>query len=444
VGGGTDEEIEMTGTKRFAAGVAAIAFVTASIAGTAGADKTRPVHVRQVPHLRDLQHIVVLMQENRSYDEYFGALHRKSQPASEGEPTTGNPDPLDPSHKIKPFHQSANCEVKDLNHEWTGSHAEIDNGRMDGFTAQNIVPDDANGSRAMGYYDATDLPFYYRLASSFGVGDRYFSSVAGPTYPNRFYEMAGTSFGHIKNDPPPEGGFTQPTIFGRLQAAGISWKVYDAQFPTALFFADVQANRDHVNPISQYFTDAAAGTLPQVAFVEPTYVATASEESDEHPPANIQVGQQFTANIAHALMTSPNWRSSAFILTYDEDGGYYDHVAPPAAPIPDNIPPMLGPTDVPAAFDHYGLRVPFVVVSPFSKPHFVSHRVSDHTSILAFIERRFGLQPLTQRDAKANALLEYFDFAHPHFRKPPALPTAVIDPTKAAQCAAQHPGILGV
>jgi phospholipase C len=219
--------------------------------------------------------------------------------------------------------------------------------------------------------------------------------------------------------------------------------VYDAQFPTASFFADVKAHMDQVQPLSQYFADAAAGTLPQVAFVEPTYIGTVTQESDEHPPANIQLGQQFTANIVDALMKSPNWSSSAFFLTYDEHGGYYDHVAPPPAPVPDGIPPMLGPADTPAAFDHYGVRVPFVVMSPFSKPHFVSHRVSDHTSILAFIERRFGLDPLTQRDAKANALLDYFDFAHPAFRKPPRLPAATIDPTKAAQCAAIQPGVLG-
>jgi len=422
---------------------AALALAATAMIGTAAATNSREVHQRRPPQLRHLQHIVVLMQENRSYDHYFGALARSRQSASKAAPTTGNPNPVDPSAKIAPFHQQANCEVDDLNHSWTGTHAEIDSGGMDGFTAQNTTPADATGRRAMGYYNATDLPFYYGLANTFGIGDRYFSSVPGPTFPNRFYEMAGTSFGHIQNDFPPEGGWPQPTIFGRLQDAGISWKVYDAQFPTAAFFADVRANMDHVQPISQYFADAAAGTLPQVAFIEPTYIGSVTEESDEHPPANMQVGQQFTANVLQALMKSRDWSSSAFFLTWDEHGGYYDHVAPPAAPIPDNIPPMLGAADVPAAFDHYGVRVPFVVVSPFSKPHFVSHRVSDHSSIPALIEHRFNLPPLTQRDAKANPLLEYFDFAHPRFRRLSKLPTATIDPTKAAQCAALHPGVLG-
>jgi phospholipase C len=433
----------MSGTNRLAAVLAALALAATALTGTAAAETGHDGNQRRTPQLRDVQHIVVLMQENRSYDQYFRALSGKSRPASKKSPTPTNPNPLDPSAKIAAFHQGANCEVADLNHSWTGTHAEINNGRMDGFAAQNASPADTTGSRALGQYDSTDLPYYYGLANTFGIGDRYFASVPGPTYPNRLYEMAGTSFGHIQNDFPPEGGWTQPTIFGRLQDAGISWKVYDAQFPTASFFADVKAHMENVQPISQYFADAAAGTLPQVAFVEPTYIGTVSEESDEHPPANMQVGQQFTANVLHALMASRDWSSSAFFLTWDEHGGYYDHVAPPAAPIPDSIAPILGPGDVPAAFDQYGVRVPFVVASPFSKPHFVSHRVSDHTSIPAFIERRFNLPPLTQRDAKANTLLEYFDFAHPHFTKPPKLPTATVDPSKAAQCAALQPGTLG-
>jgi phospholipase C len=395
--------------------------------------------------LRDLQHIVVLMQENRSFDSYFGQLHDEGQRRSDREPTRGNPDPTNPNGpNIKPFHATDLCTVADLNHEWTGTHLEYDGGRMDGFTVQNVDPKDPTGSRTMGYFDQSDLPFYYSLANTFGVGDRNFASVLGPTYPNRFYEMTGTSFGHIRNDFPPAGGYTQPTIFGRLQAAGISWKVYYALVPTASFFADVQAHPDHLAPIAQYYADAKAGTLPQVAFVEPRYIGDVTQEADEHPPSNPQVGQQFTSTIVNALMASPNWSSSAFILTYDEHGGYYDHVAPPRAPKPDDIPPMLKPGDINVGFDRFGIRVPFVMVSPFSRPHFVSHDVQDHTSILKLIETRFGLQPLTQRDAHADNLLDYFDFDHPHFLKPPTLATATIDPVRAAKCAADHPGILGL
>ena len=410
--------------------------VTAASVGGSAASAAPDRRAGAVPHLSALQHIVVLMQENRSYDNYFGALHREGQPAS-------GPVPKPAGSSIVPFHQSALCEVADVNHSWTGTHAEIDNGRMDGFATQNVVPADPTGSRAFGSYDSSDLPFYYGLANTFGIGDRYFASVPGPTYPNRFYEMTGTSFGHIKNDLPPAGGYTQPSIFGRLQQAGVSWAVYDAQFPTASFFADVQAHMDHVKPFSQYLADAAAGTLPQVAFVEPTYIGSVATETDEHPPANPQLGQQFSASVVRALTTSPNWSSSALVITWDEHGGYYDHVAPPPAVVPDAIPPMLQTGDVSASFDRYGPRVPVLVVSPFSKPHFVSHQVSDHTSILSLIEHRFQLSPLTKRDAHANALLDYFDFAHPHFRKPPTLPAATVDPAKAAQCRVIQPGRTG-
>jgi phospholipase C len=429
----------MWGIRRLGAIAAVLGLVVVTMAssGTSNAAVAHRAPVRPVPHLAALQHIVVLMQENRSYDNYFGPLHREGQPVSD-------PVPKAPAGStIVPFHQSAMCEVSDLNHSWTGTHAEINNGAMDGFTTQNVVAADASGSRALGYYDSSDLPLYYRLANTFGIGDRYFASVPGPTYPNRFFEMAGTSFGHIKNDLPPAGGWTQPSIFGRLQQAGISWAVYDAQFPTASFFADVQAHMDHVKPFSQYLADAKAGTLPQVAFVEPTYIGSVTTETDEHPPANPQLGQQFSASVVRGLMTSPNWSSSALILTWDEHGGYYDHVAPPAAPKPDDIAPLLAPGDVPAGFDRYGVRVPVLVVSPFSKPHFVSHVVSDHTSILSLIEHRFQLAPLTRRDAHANPLLEYFDFAHPHLRTPPALPAATVDPVKAAQCLTLHPGRVG-
>jgi phospholipase C len=403
-----------------------------------------------------VHHIVVLMQENRSFDHYFGALHHEGQTAVDAEPTRGNPDPRNPSARITPFHAQSTCEVADLNHEWSGLHAAIDGGRMDGFTAQNVIGTDPTGKRAMGYFDASDLPFYYRLANTFGIGDRYYSPVAGNSLPNWFYALAATSFGHIGNfaaDVPPSGGFAQPTIFGRLEQARISWKVYEAQYaappifsPYVLpsFFADVQSHQDHVRPISDYFADAAAGTLPEVSLIEPASLGTVSQENDEHPPSNIQVGQRFAETLVRALTRSSDWRSSIFLLTYDENGGYFDHVAPPPAPVPDDIAPRLAPGDTPAAFDRYGVRVPFIAVSPFSKPHFVSHRVSDHTSILALIERRFHLRPLTRRDQGADPLLEYFDFTRPHFTKPPALPAATIDPAQAAHCAVLQPGILGM
>jgi phospholipase C len=347
----------------------------------------------------------------------------------------GNPNPVTGTGPpIKPFHKTNYCETADLNHSWTGTHLEANDGAMNGFTTQNVDPTDPTGSRTMGFYDQSDLPYYYALANAFGVGDQYFASVLGPTFPNRFYLLTGTSFGHIQNDFPPPGGFTQPTVFRSLTNAGISWKVYFSQFPFAALFHDVQQHPENMAPISQYFADAKAGHLPQVAFVDPIFAAGRNTETDEHPPANIQVGEAFSASVVNALLGSPNWHDSAMFLTYDEHGGFYDHVPPPAAPVPDNIPPPAG--SGPFTFDNYGIRVPATVISPFAIAHNVSHTVYDHTSILRFIEVRFGLPALTNRDASANPMLGFFDFSHPDLLTPPALPPAPIDPAHFAQCAA--------
>jgi phospholipase C len=383
-----------------------------------------------------INHIVVLMQENRSYDSYFGQLHFEGQVRSIPEPMKGNPNPVTQTGPpIQPFHKTNYCETADLNHSWTGAHLEWDNNAMNGFTTQNADPTDPTGSRTMGYYDDSDLPFYYALANAFGVGDRYFSSVLGPTFPNRFYLYAGTSFGHIANDFPPSGGFTQPTVFRSLTNAGVSWKVYYSQVPFAALFADVQQHPQNVAPISQYFADAQSGHLPQVSFVDPIFLAGVNTETDEHPPSNIQVGEAFSASVVNSLLHSPNWHDSAMFLTYDEDGGFYDHVAPPTAPIPDSTPPPAG--SGPWTFDHYGFRVPLTVISPYAIAHDVSHDVYDHTSILRFIELRFGLPALTNRDSAANPLLAFFDFSHPDLLTPPALPVAPVDTAHAAQCAAR-------
>jgi phospholipase C len=186
--------------------------------------------------------------------------------------------------------------------------------------------------------------------------------------------------------------------------------------------------------IDEYFADAAAGTLPDVSFVDPSFMGDVNTQSDEHPPANAQVGQAFVAGVIDALMESPLWPSSALFLTYDEHGGFYDHVPPPPACPPDDIAPLLLEGDTPADFDRYGFRVPLVVVSPFAKKRFVSHVVHDHTSILRFIETRFDLPALTRRDANADPMLEFFDFTTPPFEKPPKLKRAKINPKLAEEC----------
>jgi phospholipase C len=405
-----------------------------SASSSAANGPSRPVAGGSV---RAINHVVVLMQENRSYDSYFSRLHFEGQPQSSVESQSPNPNPLG-GPPIHPFLTTNPCTTADLNHGWDGTHNEIDGGGMDGFTAQNLDPSDPTGSRTMGYYDQTTLPFYYGIANEFSIADRYFASVPGPTFPNRFYLLTGTSSGYVSN---VIKTYNQKTIFQSLDEAQppVTWKIYLASFQVEELFSYVQAHAaGHVFPLSQYFIDAANGALPQVSFVESNGFGDVNTESDEHPPANVQVGQKFTHDIVNALVNSPDWSSAAMFLTYDEHGGYYDHVSPPAAVPPDDIRPMVPAGDPFNAFDRYGVRVPAMVISPYSNPHHVSHTVYDHTSILKFIETRYALPPLTRRDAAADPMLDMFDFSHPSLLHP-AIPDAPIDPNGVASCKALHP-----
>ncbi len=412
-----------------------LAVVVAFVAACSGGSSKSTRRDASAPDFRKLEHFVVLMQENRSYDSYFGQLHALGQPEASEEPATGNPNPTDPDGPpITPFHNPRMCETEDLAHAWTAVHTQIHDGKMDGFTLTNVHATDPIGARAMAYYTDRDLPYYYTLAKTFGIGDRYFASVPGGTYPNRYYIVAATSFGRVDNRIPATG-WKQRTIFQALDEANVTWKIYAAQTSEALLFRYVRTHAfGHLTTLRRYYADAAAGTLPQVAFVEPRYVGGVRTRSDEHPPTNPQLGQQFSSQVLNALMRSPNWSSSAAFLTWDEHGGYYDHVVPPPAPKPDDIAPILDRNDTKADFDQYGLRVPMIVVSPFSRPHFVSHDVHDHTSILSTIEKRFGIPPLTRRDAQALPLTEFFDFSTRSFATPPELPAALVDAAGMAQC----------
>ena len=176
----------------------------------------------------------------------------------------------------------------------------------------------------------------------------------------------------------------------------------------------------------RFSSDVADGRLPQFTFIDPNY-ATTSEEN----PQDVQLGERFIAQVVRTLMQAPTWKHTVLFLTYDEHGGYYDHVPPPAAVAPDSIPPALSTEDVPAGFDRYGFRVPMIVISPWAKPHYVSRVVHDHTSVTAFIERKWNLPAMTFRDANAHPMIDYFDFRKPAFLKPP----------KLAQAPALEPGL---
>jgi len=377
--------------------------------------------------LTSIEHIVFFMQENHSFDSYFGHLgdyrvQHGFNDSFDGLPLDAAlPDPN--GDLVKSFHEQSVC-VENARTIWNAAHLSVDGGKMDDFvkvvSTWSVSSYDPEGTRAMGYYDWTDLPYYYELATQFATSDRYFASVLTLTIPNRMYLFSGTSFGHIIDDTAPLGGWTQRTIFDELDQANISWRYYvqDSTLYLSQWAAYAQ-NKDHISNISNWYTDVQhPDTLPNVIFIE----RAGATGLDEHPPNNIQKGAANTKKILDALMQSPSWGSSAFIFTFDEGDGLYDHVPPAALPAPDDIPPMLKPGDEPGNFNESGQRVPFIMVSPWVRPHYVSHVIRDHTSILKLIETRFSLPALTKRDAAADDMTELFDFSQAHLATPPVLP----------------------
>ncbi len=433
--------------------------------------------------LKKINHIIFMAQENRGFDHYFGAMRQywaannipdqsfdglpQFNPASGIAPLQGpalsNPgcDPTQPppsdcvvdgSNPISSFHMVSMCE-ENPSPSWNESHVDWNvttplsaTHTLDGFVfaaahdARMSTPafSDVNGLRAMSYYDGTDLPYYYSLATNFATSDRWFSPVMSRTTPNRLYMLAGTSAGHAY--PLISGTLSVPTIFDELQAAGVSWRVYvtDLQYAnppvndSALTSFDTAAKYpQNMVPISQYFTDLTNGTLPAVAFIDPGFNSGRDEHpglDDNQPSGSVQVGAQYVSTIIDALMQSSAWKDSAFILTYDEGGGFADHVAPLAALSPDGIPPIdLLPGDFctpPSSgancdFTRTGYRVPITVISPFAKKNYVSHTPADHTAWLKLVETRFGLSNLTARDFAQMDMTEFFDFANPPWTVPP-------------------------
>jgi phospholipase C len=455
--------------------------------------------------LSKVNHIIIVMMENHSFDNYFGALayvpespyHTSSvgcaandhqcvdglscsvNPTGELSCTDSNPE--DQGSPAAAFHAKSRCVVPDLAHTWLQSHLEsnfnapnstVVDSPNDGFVRVNdttMQPDNgvetATDDPTMGFYTQDDLPFLYDVAQKFAIDDRYFASVIGPTLPNRFYLLAATSFGHVttadgsSDVAKPMSG----TILDLLDSKGISWADYYEDIPQASAFRQWSSSDPHFQTFQTFLNVAAGSTmgtsLPQVSLVDP------SGNDDDHPPADIQRGQLFLSRIINAVRNGPYWKDSVIFITYDEHGGFFDHVAPPpatqgSARTPDGIfpgqcadlsnPPAsqqpgggahcsasasealsLCPAlaQVPAGrypmacagFDQLGFRVPLLVISPFAIPHYVSHGVADHTSLLAFIEKRFLSDPassggsrlhLTLRDEYAGTLEDLFDFDH--------------------------------
>ena len=385
-----------------------------------------------------IEHIVVLMMENHSYDNRLGMLRRPGADGfrlgRDGLPLATNPYANgDIQHA---FRMPTTCQNNAPSQDWLNSHVQFDNGRNDGFV------ESGSGPVSMGYWERADQPFYYSMASVFPIADRYFCSVLGQTYPNRRFLISATSLGIVNDTVPALTDYpSNGTIFDKVADAGISWRDYYTDLATVELYPELYLKNlgTNVVPIADFFTDAAAGTLPGLALVEPNY-STQSEED----PQNIVAGEAFAASVVNAVLAGPAWRSTLLIWTYDEHGGYFDHVPPPPALAPDNIAP-----EVPAGesayngFAQYGFRVPMAVISPWARRHYVSHQIYDHTSICALVEAKWNLPAMTYRDANAGNLLDMVDLRFPAFLEPPRLaqPLLSTDPASLA-CSTTGPGTI--
>jgi phospholipase C len=392
-------------------------------------------------------HIVVVMMENHSFDNLLGELPRSGRRDvdgltfdSSGRATNSNPDAA--GSPVTAFAFPSTAQGRNVSQTWNASHEQIDGGMMDGFVTS------VGANQPMGYFPQEVLPFAYSLGNTFTLANRWFCSAPCQTVPNRRFLMAGTAYGAIASslesltDPPPPAG----TIFDRLTANRIAWRDYFTDIPaTVIIPSIIERHLDRHALISQFHADCAAGTLPAVSFVDPE-VGLLSEigsllksvpllgslldrlganpqavGGSEEPPQDMYYGEKWAHEIVEAVLQSPAWPRTLLIYTYDEHGGYYDHVAPPEAIPPDSIPPKLGPTDIPGQYDIYGPRVPAVVVSPYSKPQATTDVVHDHTSVLATIEAKWNLPALTYRDANAATVTDFLDTSHASFATPPTI-----------------------
>jgi phospholipase C len=343
------------------------------------------------PRNLPIDHFVVLMMENRSFDHYLGWL-----PGADGRQKgltfTNNEGQPVHTHRLRSDFQG--CAHPDPDHSWEGGRFQLDGGKLDGF-ARGV-----NDEFAIGYYAEDDLPFIPEAARSFTTYDRFFCSLLGPTYPNRLYMHSGQSFGQIENrlELHPD-----KTIFAALDAIGVSNRYFYSDLPvTALFGAPGVARSGKV---AEYYERCADGTLPAVSFVDPVFAGEEEGTSgDEHPHGDVRTGQAFMSDVVHAFMESPHWKRGALFIVYDEWGGFYDHVVPP------RVPDRRQNRNVDLDFGQMGFRIPAVCVSPWARRHHVDHGIYGFESILKMIRYRYGVKPLTRRDRYARNIARSFDF----------------------------------
>lgn len=366
-----------------------------------------------------VRHIVVVMKENRSFDHLLGKLHELGQSDVEAIPA-GLSNPDSEGTPVAFHHAATTCIHADPDHGWGAMHSAVDGGKMDGFVKTAALSTSTDGHFAVSYYEPQDLPFFYFLANTWAINDRHFSSVRSGTDPNRDFLLLGTNAGEQDtNTQTPDP--SNPSIFLELMRAGFTWGVYSDGTPLS-----GTLQWDHDSPGVHYLADLIQGfddgTLPNVAFVDGRdYV------EDDHPPADLQVGEAWLDNVYTHAINSPEWPRMALIWAYDEGGGFADHVPPPSACVARPTPLLPSSPSWPAVSDdpyfELGPRVPLVVISPYAKPHYVSHVVEEHTAITRFIETVFNLPALTARDANSSALLDMFDFScDPPMLTPPPAP----------------------
>src|SRR3954447_4612652 len=396
--------------------------------------------------LSDIEHVVIFVQENRSFDHYFGTYRGVlgfDDPSGDAFAQPGYPAPGYGGHLL-PFHIDSNANgqcTHDITHDWGPQHRSWNGGAMDGWVREHLKAEGmADGPLTMGYYRRDDLPFYYALADAFTLCDAFHCSVLGPTDPNQLYLASGMldpegKYGGpmVETFGPSDrtsryGTLTYTTMPEQLEARGISWKVYSSdnvsptEDPAFPLFRNLQQDPGlHAKALEPTFPtsfrdDCASGALPQVSWV----YATIAES--EHPPAPVELGEQTAATVLGALTANPAlWQRTALFITWDENGGFFDHVPPPTPP-PGTPGEYLTASALPAAAEGIrgpiglGFRVPLLVVSPFSRGGFVCSKRFDHTSILRFVETRFGAEVphlSSWRRSVTGDLTAAFNFARP-------------------------------
>ncbi len=393
----------------------------------------------------DIQHVVVLMLENRSFDSMLGRLYpnRPDFDGLTGEESNAwggrtfkvwTSDEMTPDAACLP-NPDPNEHFADMTEQIFGAGAgPTSPADMSGFVSNYARTGVADPSGVMHGFTPEQAPVISQLAKSFGVSDRWHASAPNQTWPNRFFVHTGTAGGWVNNSP-VHFPYTMPTIFNRLSQRQRSWRIYFHDAPlTAMLCSMLSELPDHLYPFEAAFmSDAMAGRLPNYSFIEPRYFASRvfnRMPNDQHPPHNIAYGERLIARCYDALRNGPGWPQTLFIVIYDEHGGIYDHVPPPRAVSPDDVFPNG------FKFDRYGVRVPAVLISPWIpagsivRPPAGSQYPFDHASVLSTLRKLFDLgEPLTERDAAAPDLLSALSLASPSNSGPASLALPTLAPT---------------